>query len=410
MTVYIRYPQASGSVPTTTTINTTSPLTGGGPLSGDLTLAFDFSVSNTWTGSQTYNNNVALNFGTAGSGAQTAVANDGSNLNITRTGVGAPKFIYDGGFTFCNTVAEFCQIGPTPTLFTPSNLADRFSVCRTSAATTGNQRGMILTCEASNTATSSAAFSGINAAVGTTVTNTAAITASTLGGGCRNRYIASFFGTGLVTQASAITAVLQSTGTIGTVLTTGTCFHAEGATPASGSTFTLAQGFWFHPTSPAGTITTYIGARIDMPIGGGTNIQMTLAGTGIGSGIYFNSSTTIGTEFIQSSASGLLDLSASTAVNANSDLKITTVGKGLYIKEGANATSGVATLSAGTVVVSTTKVTASSRIYLTVQSLGTVAVATPIAVTARSAGTSFTISSSAVTDTSTVAWLIIEPA
>lgn len=92
------------------------------------------------------------------------------------------------------------------------------------------------------------------------------------------------------------------------------------------------------------------------------------------------------------------------------DFKLGAAGNGIYVKEGSNATSGVATLSAGTVTVATTKVTASSRIHLTVQSLGTVAVATPIAVTSRTAGTSFVISSSAITDTSVVAWLIVEPA
>jgi hypothetical protein len=53
------------------------------------------------------------------------------------------------------------------------------------------------------------------------------------------------------------------------------------------------------------------------------------------------------------------------------NMKLGTVGSGLYVKEGSNATMGVATLSAGTVVVPTTKVTANSRIQLTAQSLGT---------------------------------------
>jgi hypothetical protein len=91
------------------------------------------------------------------------------------------------------------------------------------------------------------------------------------------------------------------------------------------------------------------------------------------------------------------------------DLKLLTAGNGFYVKEGTNATMGTATLVAGTVTVNTTKVTANSRIYLTVQSLGTVAVATPIAITARVAGTSFTITSSGVTDTSVISWIIIEP-
>lgn len=81
----------------------------------------------------------------------------------------------------------------------------------------------------------------------------------------------------------------------------------------------------------------------------------------------------------------------------------------LAVAEGTNATMGTATLVTGTKVVSTTAVTANSRIHLTVQSLGTVTAPTAVAVTARTAGTSFTITSADATDTSVVAWLIVEP-
>jgi hypothetical protein len=92
------------------------------------------------------------------------------------------------------------------------------------------------------------------------------------------------------------------------------------------------------------------------------------------------------------------------------DLRIATAGRGLQVAEGANAKQGAATLVAGTVTVNTTAVTANSRIQLTVQSLGTVAAPKAIAVTARTAATSFTITSADATDTSVVAWTIIEPA
>jgi hypothetical protein len=91
--------------------------------------------------------------------------------------------------------------------------------------------------------------------------------------------------------------------------------------------------------------------------------------------------------------------SASGAVNASG---------GLTVKEGANAKQGVATLVAGTVTVSNTSITATSRIQLTVQSLGTVTAPKAIAVTARVAGTSFTITSADNTDTSVVAYEIFE--
>lgn len=91
------------------------------------------------------------------------------------------------------------------------------------------------------------------------------------------------------------------------------------------------------------------------------------------------------------------------------NVKLLTAGNGFYIKEGTNATMGTSTLVGGTVTVSTTKVTATSRIYLTIQSLGTVTVPKSVGVTARSAGISFTITSADATDTSVISWVIIEP-
>lgn len=91
-----------------------------------------------------------------------------------------------------------------------------------------------------------------------------------------------------------------------------------------------------------------------------------------------------------------------------SDFSVKTPGYGLRVAEGANAKQGVATLVGGTVTVSNTSVTANSRIMLTPQSPG----GTPgwVRVSARSAGVSFTITSSSGTDTSVIAYLILEPA
>lgn len=88
-------------------------------------------------------------------------------------------------------------------------------------------------------------------------------------------------------------------------------------------------------------------------------------------------------------------------------LDLNTVGQGIKVKEGANGKQGVATLAAGTVTVSTTTVTANSRIFLTCNTPG----GTPgwLQVSARTAGTSFTILSSSNTDTSVVAYQIFEP-
>ena len=97
-------------------------------------------------------------------------------------------------------------------------------------------------------------------------------------------------------------------------------------------------------------------------------------------------------------------------------INVHTAGKGLQIMEGSNAKQGVATLASGTVVVSNTSVTANSRIILTNQGVNaSTAVGVPI-ISARTAGTSFTITSltaGATTtqagDLSTYAYEIFEP-
>lgn len=99
------------------------------------------------------------------------------------------------------------------------------------------------------------------------------------------------------------------------------------------------------------------------------------------------------------SAAGILSVSLGS-------LSVTTAGQGLAVKEGSNAKQGTSTLTAGSVVVANTSVTATSRIFLTSQVDG----GTPgfLRVSTRTAGTSFTITSSSGTDTSTVAWEIFE--
>lgn len=88
------------------------------------------------------------------------------------------------------------------------------------------------------------------------------------------------------------------------------------------------------------------------------------------------------------------------------DLDVVTAGRGLKVAEGSNAKQGTAVLVAGASVVANTSVTATSRIFLTSQVDG----GTPgfLRVSTRSAGVSFTITSSNAADTSTVAYEIFE--
>lgn len=107
-------------------------------------------------------------------------------------------------------------------------------------------------------------------------------------------------------------------------------------------------------------------------------------------------------------ASGVGVIQAGGGFNAGvGSVDVPQVGAGIKVAEGANAKQGVATLAAGTVTVADTSVTATSRIQLTTQAPG--GTAGFLVVSARVPGTSFTILSSNVADTSQVAYFITEP-
>lgn len=100
-----------------------------------------------------------------------------------------------------------------------------------------------------------------------------------------------------------------------------------------------------------------------------------------------------------------------TATNGNLVLgtagnKISSTSVGSTTAAGANSFGTVA-LSGGTATVATSAVTASSMIFLTCQALGTVSVASALCVSAKTASTSFVITASQGTDTSTIAWFIV---
>ena len=127
---------------------------------------------------------------------------------------------------------------------------------------------------------------------------------------------------------------------------------------------------------------------------------------GVLSGTYPNPVFTAGTV-----ASGLIFSGTVTAAQftaTGGPVDISAAGFGFKVAEGANAKQGTATLNGTTsVVIANTSVTASSRIFLGIQSLTGTAGAPYVAT--RSAGTSFTIRSTNNSDTSLVAFEIVEP-
>jgi hypothetical protein len=77
----------------------------------------------------------------------------------------------------------------------------------------------------------------------------------------------------------------------------------------------------------------------------------------------------------------------------------------LRVKSGANLRIGQATLIAGAIVVSNTSVTANTRIFVTVSTAGGTQGFLKVT---KTAGTSFTITSTSATETSTVDWFMVE--
>jgi hypothetical protein len=136
----------------------------------------------------------------------------------------------------------------------------------------------------------------------------------------------------------------------------------------------------------------------------GSNLTM-FARTDTGGGLFQAWSLVRSTNQWQISDSNTLVTTIHTVYGGGWALK--TIGAGFRVAEGANAKQGVATLSGGTFVVSNTSVTASSRIHLTAQDNNSTGA---LRVSARTPGTSFTITSNNSADSGVVAYEIFEPA
>jgi hypothetical protein len=94
-------------------------------------------------------------------------------------------------------------------------------------------------------------------------------------------------------------------------------------------------------------------------------------------------------------------------LDVSGNIQLKTAGNGIKIKEGSNARMGTATLVGGTVVVANTSVTTATRVFI---SRSTTGGTEGTLSTTLINGTSFTVNSTSGTDTSSVNWLLIEPA
>jgi len=148
-----------------------------------------------------------------------------------------------------------------------------------------------------------------------------------------------------------------------------------------------------------------------------TDDAFLVAGTlGVTGATTLSSTLASGALTVTGAASTTTTVTAGTAITAtlgditatNGNIVAGTAGKGLQVKTGSNAKAGTG-VSNGTsaVTISTTAVTANSLIFIGYNTpAGTPA---PVYVSAVTPGTSFQTKSSA-SDTSTFAWMIVEPA
>jgi hypothetical protein len=236
-----------------------------------------------------------------------------------------------------------------------------------------------------------ASVSTITAATGLTVTSGGATITS--GGLTVSAGGAAITGNSTVTGTFTASAGLTVTSGGATITAGGLTVSAGGAAITGNSTVT-------------GTFTTSAGLIVSA--GGATITSGGLTVSAGGAGITGNSTVT-GTLTVSTTITATLG--NITATNGNFVLgtagnKLNSTSVATTTAAGANSFGTVA-LVAGTATVATTAVTASSMIFLTCQALGTVVVPSALCVSSKTAGTNFIITASQGTDTSTIAWFIV---
>lgn len=151
------------------------------------------------------------------------------------------------------------------------------------------------------------------------------------------------------------------------------------------ATCTTESGIYLPTAVITGTIATSYGINVAASTGATSNIAGTF---------------TDGTR-----TANLAD--GTNAITATGNISLAAAGNGLIIKSGSNARIGTGTLTAGTVTIANTSVTANTRVFLTDTSSSTTNVGS-LTVSAISAGTSFTVTSTLALDTSTFNWMLVE--
>lgn len=172
-------------------------------------------------------------------------------------------------------------------------------------------------------------------------------------------------------------------------------FNATPVVQQSGNVATALSNLGL-VTSP--TITATTNANLTGPITSSGNATSIASQTGTGNKFVMDTSPTLATPNI--------GVATGTSLSLGGNLTLSAAGNKINIATGSNASAGTGTLVGGTATISTTAVTASSLVFITDTASSLTNIGTP-SVTAISAGTSFTVTSSNVLDTSTFNWLVI---
>jgi hypothetical protein len=220
--------------------------------------------------------------------------------------------------------------------------------------------------------------------------------------------------------SSSVTAVLfnasgnstSASGTIGNTTFTTTSGTKYDWRFSSGYTVSSGTGGFFNVlVNPTISQTTSTGATGFMDISptltniaGGYDVFRCATSN---SGMKFLNQTGVSTTNVLVGKTAFGSTTAPTdAVDITGNLNLTTAGNKIKIATGSNASAGVSgAMTAGSITISTTAVTANSLIFLTHATLG--GTQGILSVGTITAGTSFVINSSSASDTGTVNWLII---
>lgn len=222
--------------------------------------------------------------------------------------------------------------------------------------------------------------------------------------------------TGTAVVIGANTSLTSITGLTGNVITTAGNFQTTTGLARFGTASATTPRLHVKDNGMAGNSTMEVHSDDGSPWGAGF-FNDTYSTTTAGLLFYINNS---GVGFFGSEGATSWSMFTNGGAGVSAPHMTITHGGGVSIiktlTSGANGTSisrirhGVsAAMTAGVVAVTDANTTANTRFFFSTHSRGTITLPASYDAATRSAGTSFTITSSMVTDTSTVAWIAIEP-